>query len=804
MNGDKIPESLRPKSIDYLMAKSADQGGDSLAQHTWDVIRKLADQHRLRPHLATQLQDERLWHRLYWASFFHDFGKAAQGFQERLQNPQQENEWSRGHHRHEVLSLAFVEWLFPPGHADRLPVLCAVICHHKDAEVIFEKYGRKNRNPDAMRRVEFLASQITSKVADDLWLWLAEYGAHWAQAIGLPILESFAPINRKSFGVEAICRAIDEFSLCMNGYDDGDYDERRVLADMHYRGLILTADHAASAGAESFPDLNLTPDIAAHPLPSPNSWRSHQRDAAQAGIGSAIMIAPTGSGKTEAAMLWAARQIEHRPASRLFYTLPYQASMNAMMERLCRNFFQVNPIENGIVTVQHSRALLKFYQDMMEADSGTNPKAATRTARARKNLAKLNYYPVQVFSPYQMLKAAYSLKGYEALLVDYTGGLFIFDEIHAYEASRLALIITMMGWLAHNYGARFLVMTATLPPPVEAALKAALPGCEEIRADTQVFEDSRRHQVHLLDGDLLNSLDVIAERGRHEKVLVCCNQVGRAQEVYQRLQNEHHFTRDNIILLHGRFNGRDRTAKERLLGEIVGVGQPHLPYIIVATQVVEVSLNIDLDTIFTDPAPLEALLQRFGRVNRGRKVKELRPVHVFREPMGETECRPYDLQLVEASLEVLERYCGGGGEIDEALVTQMLGEIYQHDAIAKEWQTKYQHAAQSFQDVLSRMKPYQSADISTFQEFYKLFDGTQVLPADCEKAFYDALDKGDYLGASQYLVNISWGQYAQLKGKSLVVPREEKEYADHVNVPYSEEWGLDIAGALSAPKDEDE
>src|SRR5690606_9350607 len=224
------------------------------------------------------------------------------------------------------------------------------------------------------------------------------------------------------------------------------------------RGLILTVDHAASAGSPPFPSLSLTMDRAHKPLHEKGrTLNPHQELAANSAEGSAILIAPTGSGKTEAALIWAARQMAQRPAPRLFYTLPYQASMNAMEERLKRDFFSDN---RDVVTVQHSRATLKYYRDLMEVDGGAeNPRAAAAQAKQRRDQARLNYYPVQVFSPYQMLKAAFQLKGYEPLIVDYTGAVFIFDEIHAYDAERLALIITTMGWLAKHYHARFLVMT---------------------------------------------------------------------------------------------------------------------------------------------------------------------------------------------------------------------------------------------------------------------------------------------------------------------------------------------------------
>jgi CRISPR-associated endonuclease/helicase Cas3 len=801
-----------------LMAKSEALGGQTLAEHTRDVLEHLQDMLVLHRELEL-IAGKRLWQQMYWGCLLHDFGKAAIEFQERLQGVK--NQWAEYGQRHEILSLGFVDWLFARGHQDRNWVITIIAYHHKDADTIFDLYGGRHLlkeeassvRDSALTLLPHLAAQISEDTRWQLWRWLAECSDAWADELGIEVYDrpQLMPFEQAvTTNLEkSIFQALRDLAVMQGGLSV----EEKKIAHL-YRGLILTADHAASAGAPAFPALRLTREIAARPLPkNTEDWRSHQHNADQSANGSLLMIAPTGSGKTEAAMLWATRQLEHRPASRLFYTLPYQASMNAMAQRLKEKFFEFKTDEeNDQVTIQHSRATLKFYQDMMEADSGLNPKQAARSAKARKNRAELNYYPVQVFSPYQMLKAAFSLKGYEALLVDYTNGLFIFDEIHAYEPSRLALIITTMGWLAEQYGARFLVMTATLPPMVEEALKKALrlSDKETIVASEEVFRQSQRHEVHLLDGDLLSALDKIAAEGWQQKVLVCCNQVGRAQEIYRRLKDEYGFTRDYILLLHGRFNGKDRTKKEGELADIVGVRKPKRPYIVVATQVVEVSLDIDLDTIYTEPAPLEALLQRFGRVNRGRGASApLCPVHVFRQPVGENESKPYDEGLVEASLEILERFCGDNRAIDESLVTSMLYDIYKREAIASKWRAEYEHSERSFRETLDRMKPFQSADLGLFQEFYKLFDGTQVLPVDCENDYYTALDDGGFLAASQYLVSISWGQYNQMMqtqkrlGKRIIIKREEDEFADHVDIPYSEEWGLDIAGAL-AVKDEDE
>lgn len=805
-----IPANLTPTHLGYLKAKSGTpDNAQTLVEHTWEVIEKLANLHHLRPDLAQAVGDTRLWHRLYWACFLHDFGKAATGFQERLHNNPPENQWSRGHHRHEVLSLAFVDWVFPIGHPDRLPVICAIASHHKDADDIFSRYGAGNRIPEVEQNVQFLVSQISQTTIYDLWLWLSEYGLAWQAYHQIPTNSEIALVSTPSCSAKAIFQALDEFNEHFWRYKDHELDSVNTVRDIHYRGLLLTSDHAASAGLGDF-----------SPLATGEKWleklndlslRDHQEAASNTSLGSAILIAPTGSGKTEAAIFWAVQQIKHRPAARLFYTLPYQASMNAMYQRLGSQLLgiasdQLSTEANTQITIQHSRALLKFYQDMMANERTLRD--ATKIAKRLHNRAQLHFYPIQVLSPYQLLKAAYGLKGYEALLVDYTDGLFIFDEIHAYEPKRLALIIGMIGWLSANFRARFLIMTATLPPMVKQSLKVALPDCQEIYATPELFAKSQRHTVEVHRGNLIDQLDlVLAEYQMNKAVLVCCNQIGVAQEIYQQLAA--YVPERDLLQLHGRFNGRDRAHWEQQLAQAVGVGVEHKqrPFILVATQVVEVSLNVDFDTLYTDPAPLEALLQRFGRVNRGRAERTLLPVHVFEQPSNPFETtdpyKPYDAEIVQASIEVLQRL--SGNPIDEAQVNEWLAQIYQ-GPIADHWWKEYNEAATHFRRaILDNLIPYRSAELDMLRKFYALFDGIQVLPVECEDDYYTALEHGDFLGATQYWVNLSWGQYHACRNRGLIIPKDADadEYVDHINIPYSSKTGLALYETLQQ-RDEDE
>jgi len=139
-----------PDWLDHVWAKSATKGAggepESLAQHTWNVLARLSEFIHLRPWLPERLGIPRLWHILVWAAFLHDFGKAAQGFQNRLRGGE------RWHHRHEVLSLAFVDWVSSGLTADEQGWLAAaIVSHHKDAAEIQELYAPPDDPNDDQR-----------------------------------------------------------------------------------------------------------------------------------------------------------------------------------------------------------------------------------------------------------------------------------------------------------------------------------------------------------------------------------------------------------------------------------------------------------------------------------------------------------------------------------------------------------------------------------------------------------------------------------------------------------------------------
>ena len=177
------------------------------------------------------------------------------------------------------------------------------------------------------------------------------------------------------------------------------------------------------------------------------------------------------------------------------------------------------------------------------------------------------------------------------------------DEIHAYDAHITSLILEILKILKDNYNAEMLIMSATLPKFIKNLFKENLDIKTEIQMDKKNLRNLQRHQVNVIQGNILNNLDNInQDLNNGKRVLIVCNTVLRAQKVFRELSKDI----GNSALLHGRFMLRDREEIEKSLDKLD---------LLVGTQAIEVSLDIDYDVLYSEPAPIDALIQRvFGRV----------------------------------------------------------------------------------------------------------------------------------------------------------------------------------------------
>ena len=794
-----------PDWLETTWAKSSieeGQTGESLAKHTQYVLERFSDLVRLRPQLSTLLNVPRLWHCLFWACFLHDFGKAAHGFQSMLK--EKGVRWQR---RHEVLSLAFLDWIAPSfSQTEQQWLLATIVSHHRDEKDIVAQYSKNAQ----LNLVEDMITQLDEDTVRGLWRWLSECAPSWITALHLD-----------SFDVQPISLVDEEVAVHMTCHEGVQriyewiktyksfvkqltlqHDMAIVSTLVLLRGLTTTADHSASAHLGQLPQgiqrswEDFADEVKQEVERKQKEQRRveeivtyrHQEQCATQHTASAMLIAPTGSGKTEGALYWVMGDGSTR-VPRVFYTLPYQASMNAMHKRLVSHFDKDN------VGLQHGRALQALYRQLLSTDG--DPLSAVDGSRLAIQLNKLHAYSIKVFSPYQMLKVPFQIKGFEGMLADYTQAAFIFDEIHAYEAERLALILALVKHLRLYYGARFLIMSATFPSLLSKIMPDILGTTHIIRAEQSLFQRFRRHQLKLLDGDLMEQgIDSIVRDVRQGKsVLVCCNTVQRAQDMRATLRNQ--LQSDQVKLVHSRFTMIDRLRHESDILQHCANGTGNGSLAVVATQVVEVSLNIDLDTIYSDPAPLDALIQRFGRINRARK-KGIVPVHVFREPRdGQGIYLPH---LVRRTLDELEQH--DGDEIDEAAIETWLNTIYDAPEIRDPWTKAFHTQFANAEIQLRNLRPFNSSK-ELEEKFEALFDGIEVLPEEFFQQYSDHRDKKEFIEASQFLVPISYKKLQYLKSKGKVAPLDEKTDKQWlVKLRYDSELGLNFDPFPAMPNDE--
>lgn len=764
-----------------IWAKSAVDGslGESLADHT---VRVLGNLQRLRlrcPALGDLCQMPRFWERAMLAALVHDLGKCAAGFQRMLRNQ------GRFPIRHEVLSCAFLPALFcHDSHEDFVWVASAVLSHHMDLTKLEERYPRADAYleiPDALEAViaeiepefygcgaEYLSSFLLPLLPSDLRHSIA------VQTLAIDEIRSTAPV--------IIRKALNCYSQLAQQLVNRSFADPLVLAGRFLRGVIVLADHAGSAWQHfsSLAALRAVSDMLPALRLDENALYPHQVQASQT-TGSALLAAPTGSGKTEAALLWAAGNGEElKGGPPVFYVLPYQASLNAMRRRLGEHFGDEK------VTLQHSRALQALYQRLVEDHA---PAEAARLAKAEVATGRLHVSPLRILTPYQLLRGAFQLPGHEALLTDCAYGRMILDEMHAYEPVRFGQILATVEHLSIDMGLRVLAMSATMPNVMRQAWEGVLSRARNgdfISADEETFHRFQRHRLRvchheLISDSVINEIKAATERGL--AVLVVATTVKRAQTLADQLAGRMP-PHARIELLHGKFCPRDRFSKELRLHKHLDArsqGESSDALVLVATQVVEVSLNLDFDVLYSDPAPLEALLQRFGRVNRMRRHAERDVVVCKMIPEG---CPVYERTLVEASLSVLEPRARE--MIDESSLSSMLNAVYSRK-IGSDWTNEVERAKSDFrQRVLESLRPFQS-DSSIRELFEEQFEGEEVLPEPLLDEYVQQLED-DPLLAPLFLVPVTHRQLMRLRREGRIY---KLDYTLVARAAYSLERGLD-------------
>lgn len=722
-----------------ILAKS---DGKSLIDHIKDCLKVYHNLCQALPTIPTILQQESFFDLLFCSVYLHDWGKTHIEFQKVLRG--KENHWLNS--RHEVYSVPFVEML-PFAPVQKKLIAQVILGHHRDFESLQEHSYSEEEIKDYRQNINSKTNPIDFKDNLDNKMdvsYLAElkkcFKEFYKKYTGRNYLFDFVSIDFDSQEnpIDTYARPFLKNSSRPEG--------KMYWSQMLLLGATKICDHMGSAGISEIP--RLAESNFDFLNKRDGEWYEHQQKCAQT-EGNLLLVAPTGSGKTEAALKWCQKQLKNGHQGRIYYVLPYTASINAMHHRLTEEFEgkDIGPLKSKYIGILHgklSQYLSQYYEDLNH-----DPHESQSQLKKMKEMHRQMVHPLKIITPFQILKYCYGVKGFEMGFTELAGAMLIFDEIHAYDTQTFAQIIVFLRWLIKHLQVRVMVMTATLPSFMLEELRETIGASVTIRADSQLLNKFSRHHVYMLKGTIFDQIPMIKEYlGKEQKVIVVCNTVANAQEIFRQLVKKGKINKS--ILLHSRFIAEDRFGKEQeLLRENV--------QLLVGTQAIEVSLDIDFDVMFTEPAPLDALIQRFGRVNRKRR-KKVCPVYVC-STGGENDHYIYPKGIVENTLFVLNDV----DLIKEYNLQSMLDEVYP-DWMEKD---KYNDIKRGFLSSIERLKPFMP-----FKEeektFYEKFTGVSVLPVDFQSKYKEYITNFDFIEAEKLLISIHSGMFQKLLRQGLL------------------------------------
>jgi CRISPR-associated endonuclease/helicase Cas3 len=726
-----------------LLAKA----DEILLEHTENALKVFKSIRETYPAVPEICGVENFWEVLFYSIFFHDFGKGAISFQNILKTGEKWN------YRHEILSAGFVSSLDQCNGLYTDAIGITIITHHKDVTELREKF-QTYPSPPGKERYQNKLKELEPNF-DELISYCSKIPEFSSRYLGYE-LKNFRLLDSVDELRDVYKTVVIPYYTYYIGLEEGERTPLHSKFGVFLKGFLNACDHLASASKYEI----LT---AIENMREVYSFRElrYTQERALTTRGDAFLSAPTGSGKTEAALFWSDINQNVQKSRRVFYLLPYTASINAMYKRFQRDFKK-----EELVGVLHGKVTYFLYKLFSESDDYTG---ARDKAKAIKDLTKKIYRPYKIVTPFQILKSFFGLRGFEQQLSEMTAGLFILDEIHAYDAHTTALILEMLKILKQEYRANLFIMSATLPEFIRELFSGNLEINVKICMEKAKLKEFTRHRIEILPGDIRANLERIkADLRDKKKVLVVCNTVSRAQEVFKELSP---FV-SKSTLLHGRFMLRDREEIERKLGDV---------HLLVGTQAIEVSLDIDYDILYTEPAPIDALIQRFGRVNRkGWEVHRISPVYVFSEG-SEKDRYIYDEKLVSRTLDNLDTV----ELVEEDIIQGLVDNVYKDGYTGKD-KEDFDIVQRQFKQFQNQIVPF-IHDKRGEEEFYSLYKSYEVVPLQYKLEYLEEIERGRYLEAISYFTSISLGQYKKLERENNV---EIENGTRFINTRYDKNFGL--------------
>jgi len=816
------------KLIDLLRAKSEGQESLLFKEHIIEALQRAkqlknfidANKESIK---CQQLKDIEFFEALATAIILHDLGKVNYEFQKMVYDKASE-EWEKVKEflkvlrnvnlkDHEVLSSIWASILLDNSEWNA-KIRTAVLLHHyngyfvneKDLMGIVEDY-REN----IMLYLKFLIEK-KDEIDDFLNDLLNEINEKFEEDFIKSAVSKIQKINvfeRAKDLLEKIENREDDISEFADFYninnENPDYDF------MLFLGCLRRCDYSASGGVDlELEKINNMEDVYTTlkeriktKVKSDSLWQENILEKIDP-LKPIVLVAPTGSGKTEFALLWAEKNNR-----KLIYTLPLRVALNDLFFRFREADHAY--FEKEFVDVLHSTAFIEYLGREKVYESGDIEKKLTA--------AKLLSSPILLTTPDQVFLTSLNYYGSDKVLAVYPLSSIVIDEVQTYDEEMASIIVKTLQ-IVQKLGGVVIVMTATLPPYFEPFLKSEVDftdlqfdfiDLQDIKENVKNY-NIKRHKIKVVDKalvkyvdndkkdkelkkgkkdiDISDELELWLDEFKDKNMFIVVNNVSKAIAIYEWLKNKDY---PNIFLLHSRLIEKEKSRRIKLIKELIKPNKneeeisklkqegekinPDKPAIVVATQIIEASVDLDFDAMITEISTIDSQIQRWGRVYRNKDQdynKEEPNIVIFagEQEEGKTKIDKgtkaiYDKKVIEKTIEVLKEFEGKVLNYDDERA--MVNEVFNREVEVEGYQgTLKDFYIKKIRENLDFLKYFTVEKKSQAQRVFRRIAGIQVVIPEIMKHYGDELtEKFAEIVENLDLNKITWEEIVDELNKKL-------------------------------------
>lgn len=642
--------------LDFLRAKSDDEQKNSseilLKEHLYLTIEKALQLKKFitdnRETIAYDRFNDEFFRSLLIACLLHDLGKINLNFQRKLfrRDTKEFNaicDLFRGYKDidvadHEVISTLY-SLLFNNNNEWDKKIRTAILLHHyndfytnKDlnARNLFDEYPDLSKYLKFMKDNKDKISQLLESLLEYIRKRLEETN-NLTDDINQLFKMLHDNIEKGYCYIEQLYnadRANRDLSTILEFFNITDEDNSDLYDFFVFLGALRRCDYAASANtsvelqiktSDLYSGLEKKIRDKIGGISTASLWQEEliNRLPTKQNI---VLIAPTGSGKTEFALLWASKK-----GKKLIYTLPLRVALNDLYWRLGN--IEKGYFDNAYLNILHSTSFIEYIKVQ---DEGKEGRYGMVDIEIKHNAAKLFSSPILLTTPDQVFLTSLKYYSCDKLINIYPLSTVVIDEVQAYKPEMVAIILKTIDIIQRLQG-DVIIITATFPPYFEEFFKDKfdiidISKYNDIKERVKNY-NQKRHLIHVLDYALFNqnkdnrlevtekALRIIREQleNRDKNILIIVNNVSKAILLYEKLKEIKETIGGDVYLLHSRLLEKEKSIRIKK----IKTGGKRI--VLVATQIVEASVDIDFDILITEISPIDSQIQRWGRIYRNRK-----------------------------------------------------------------------------------------------------------------------------------------------------------------------------------------